>query len=153
MNYGMGFGKRADRIMEREKRKYFADVSFDYVIHQSCQDPMVGHLCLQLEGEAIYNFTYFRQGMLKKRGSFSRVIRYFMKLFPRYDWVVVGKGDKKRELEKDNTIVIDDIIFSVSAVLKHINQQDHEAKENSQLDRETIYNSQLDKDKQEGLGD
>lgn len=153
MNYGMGFGKRADRIMEREKRKYFADVSFDYVIHQSCQDPMVGHLCLQLEGEAIYNFTYFRQGMLKKRGSFSRVIRYFMKLFPRYDWVVVGKGDKKRELEKDNTIVMDDIIFSVSAVLKHINQQDHEAKENSQLDRETIYNSQLDKDKQEGLGD
>lgn len=35
----------ADKVMSREKRKYFGDVQFDYVIHHSCLDNMVWHLC------------------------------------------------------------------------------------------------------------
>ncbi len=39
------YRKCADRVMSREKRKYFGDVHFDYVIHHSCLDNMVWHLC------------------------------------------------------------------------------------------------------------
>lgn len=39
------YRKCADKVMSREKRKYYGDVHFDYVIHHSCLDNMVWHLC------------------------------------------------------------------------------------------------------------
>ncbi|NLZ83415.1 MAG: hypothetical protein GX915_07110, partial [Clostridiales bacterium] len=120
---GGSFGKVADKLMKREKRKYFGDVSFDYVIHQSCQDKMIGNMCLQLGEELVYNFSYFNPGMLKQGGGFSRSIKYFMKLLPKYDWVVVGKGSKGLKLQGENIIFSQDSISQANEILQYISSK------------------------------
>lgn len=127
---GKGFSKRADKVMRREKQKYFGDVSFDYVIHQSCQDRMVGHLCLHLGQKLVYNFSYFTSGMLKQKGDFSKNIRYFMKLFPRYDYIILGsKASKGLKLEEDKILYAKDSIDEANEILEAISSRNKGTKE------------------------
>ena len=121
--YGSSFTKRADKLMKREKLKHFADLSFDYVIHQSCQDIMIGHLCLHLGEQVVYDFSYFNPGLLKQKGSFSNTIRYFMKLFPRYDWIVIGKGGKSQKLKGDNIIFSEESTSEANEILDRISSK------------------------------
>ncbi len=137
-NYGSSFSKRADQVMKRDKLKYFGNVSFDYVIHQSCQDKMIGHMCLQLGDQVVYDFSYFNPGLLKQKGNFSKNIRYFMKLFPRYDWIVLGKGGKSLKLKKDNIIFSKDSYSQANKILKRISSKDKNKLDNQEGSEESV---------------
>lgn len=111
------FSKGADRVMKREKQKYFGDISFDYVIHHSALDRMVGHLCLQLGDKVIYNFKYFSQGLYKKSRDYRKAVNYFTKLQSRYELVIAGKECKSLKLVADNLIFQEEAAFSVELAI------------------------------------
>lgn len=145
--HGKSFSKRADKVMKREKQKYFGDVTFDYVIHQSCQDKMVGHLCLHLGEEVIYNFSYFNPGLIKQKGNFSKTIQYFMKLFPRYDWIVIGNGGKGLKLKGDNIIYAQDSLTQANEILERITSRNKDTKNRDINNRAIINKDASDRDK------
>lgn len=111
------YRKCADKIMSREMRKYFGDVSFDYVIHHSCLEDLVLHLCLQSGDKIIYNFKHFSMSLYRKNRSYRRIIKYIVSQFPAYDAVIAGNASKDLDLKGDNIIFSDETDLSVSKIL------------------------------------
>jgi hypothetical protein len=98
-------------------RKYFGDVSFDYVIHHSCLEDLVLHLCLQSGDKIIYNFKHFSMSLYRKNRSYRRIIKYIVSQFPAYDAVIAGNASKDLDLKGDNIIFSDETDLSVSKIL------------------------------------
>jgi hypothetical protein len=57
---------RVEKVMKREIRKYFGEAEFDYVLHHSEFDRMVGSMCSLLGTKTIYNFKYFNYNKYKE---------------------------------------------------------------------------------------
>jgi hypothetical protein len=114
------FSRCADKIMSREKRKYFGDASFDYVIHHSCLEHMVLHLCLISGDKVIYNFKHFSKSLYQKKRKYRRTIKYILKQFPAYEAVIAGSASKSLKLQGDNIIYNDEAGFSVNNILNDL---------------------------------
>ncbi|TAH72109.1 MAG: glycosyltransferase family 2 protein [Anaerolineaceae bacterium] len=114
------YSRCADRIMTRERRKYFGDVQFDYIIHYSCLEHMVLHLCLRSGDKAIYNFKHFSKSLYQKNRSYRRTIKYIVKQFPAYDLVIAGNGAKTLKLQGDNIIYSDQGGFSMKDIINQL---------------------------------
>ncbi|MDD4112285.1 MAG: CDP-glycerol glycerophosphotransferase family protein [Herbinix sp.] len=111
------YSKCLERVMSREKRKYFGNVSFDYVIHHSCLEHMVLHLCLRSGDKVIYNFKHFSKSLYHKNRKYRGTIKYIVKQFPAYDAVLVGNDSKDLKLQGDNIILNDEVGFSINSIL------------------------------------
>ena len=114
------FKNRVDKVANRERQKYFGDASFDYIIHHSELDRMVGHLCSNLDGKTIYNFRYFNHATYKKSRAYRRQTKYFIKRFESYDAVVTNKDVKYLKLKANNIIEKEEATFPINAILKEI---------------------------------
>lgn len=119
-----GLRARVDKVMKREKRKYFGDVTFDCVIHHSELDRMVGQLCGELGRKTVYNFKYFNYALFQSSRGYRRQVKYFIKRFPCYDLVVAGKEAKKLKLDAKNLFLNEEVRFPVDTVLKKVVQMD-----------------------------
>jgi hypothetical protein len=106
--------------MKREKQKYFGEAAFDYVIHHSELDRMVGHLCFTLGEKTIYNFKYFNYALFKHNRGYRRQVKYFVKLFPRYDRVVTNKESEQLNITAGNLTLNEDGTFPVDTILKEM---------------------------------
>ena len=113
----------ADKIMNRERRKYFGDVKFDYIIHYSCLEHMVLHLCLNSGNKIIYNFKYFSKSLYQKSRSYRRTINYILKQLPAYNLVVAKTAAKALKLQGDNIIYSDEGSFSVNDILNQLEEE------------------------------
>jgi len=111
---------RVDKVMKREKQKYFGSAEFDYVIHHSELDRMVGHLCSQLGRKTIYNFKYFNYDMYKNRRGYRKQVKYFIKRFPCYDLVVATKDWKALKKKADNIFFDEKASFPVNNILQEV---------------------------------
>lgn len=113
-----GLRKRVDKVAKREGKKYFGAAGFDYIIHHSDLDRMVGHLCSQLEGKTIYNFRYFNPATYKKSRGFRKQVKYYMRRFKCYDAVIVKKEAKNLKLKANNIIENEEAAFPIAQILK-----------------------------------
>lgn len=111
------YSKCADMVMSRERRKYFGDAEFDYVIHYSCLEHMVLHLCLRSGGKVIYNFTHFSKSLYHSKRSYRSTIKYIVRQFPAYSAVFAGNAAKDLRLQGDNIIYDDEAVLSINKVL------------------------------------
>jgi len=120
---GKAYGRCADRVMARERRKYFGDVKFDYIIHYSCLEHLVLHLCLNAGGKVIYNFRHFSRSLYDKNGRYRRTIKYIIKNFPAYNLVLASSAAKALKLEGENIIYSDDGGFDLDDIIGRIGKK------------------------------
>lgn len=114
------YSRCADSIMSRERRKYFGDAVFDYIIHYSCLEHMVLHLCINSGDKVIYNFKHFSKSLYNKNRSYRRTIKYIIKKFPAYKLVIAGATAKALKLQGNNIIYSNEGAFSVNDVLNQL---------------------------------
>jgi len=114
--------RRIDKVMKREALKYFGDVQFDYVIHHSGLDRMVGNMCNLLGQTTIYNFKYFNINNYKDNSAHRKQVKYFIKRFPLYTKVVVTKEFELLHSKADNIIYNSDNVFPMAKILKEVTQ-------------------------------
>ena len=114
------YNRCADKVMTRERRKYFGDVKFDYIIHSSCLEHMVLHLCLNSGDKVIYNFKHFSKSLYEKNRRYRRTINYIIKQFTAYDLIVADNAAKTLKLQGDNIIYSDESGFNVNDVLDYL---------------------------------
>lgn len=117
---GKAYGKCADKVMLRESRKYFGDAKFDYVIHHSCLEHLILHLCLCSGDKIIYNFKHFSKSLYQKSRSYRRTIKYIIKQFPAYEAVVTDNASEILKLQGDNITLDGENRFLVSNILDHL---------------------------------
>lgn len=129
LGVNIGFAnKRIDKIMQREIRKYFADVSFDYVIHHSELDRMVGHMCCLLGKVTIYNFKYFNIHKYKDSRDHRKQVKYFIRRFPKYTKVIATKEYNLLHKKANNILYNEEAVFPMAKILKEVTQ--HEGRSN-----------------------
>lgn len=127
LKFGINAGvanKRIDKIMEREIIKNFAGVQFDYAIHHSGLDRMVGHLCRLIGKVTIYNFKYFNINKYKDSRAHRRQVKYFVKRFPVYDTVVATKEINTLKIKADNILINEETVFPMARILKEVTQHE-----------------------------
>ncbi|MFT4145429.1 MAG: CDP-glycerol glycerophosphotransferase family protein [Mobilitalea sp.] len=115
---------RIDKIMNREIDKHFAGIHFDYVIHHSMLDRMVGHMCCLLGKTTVYNFKYFNLSDFKAGRGYRRQVKYFIKRFPAYSYVVVTKEFELLRKKADNVIYNQEHVFPFSTILTEVTQDE-----------------------------
>lgn len=123
VNIGIA-NKRIDKVMKREIRKYFGDISFDYVIHHSELDRMIGNMCCLLGKTTIYNFKYFNFNKYRGRGAYRKQVKYFIKRFPLYTKVVATKEFDLLHCKADNIIYNEETIFPMTKILMEVTQHE-----------------------------
>ena len=111
---------RMDKVMKREIQKYFGTASFDYVIHQSELDRMIGLMCSLLGKTTVYNFKYFNFEMYKDQRGYRKQVKYFVKRFPYYTMVVATKECKTLKRKADNIFLNEEVTFPMDKVLKEL---------------------------------
>jgi hypothetical protein len=114
--------RRIDKVMKREIRKYFGDAEFDYVIHHSEFDRMVGSLCILLSKKTMYNFKYFNYEKYKGKGRYRKQVKYFLKRFPNYTMVVATKEINTLGIKADNITINEETILPMDKLLKEMTQ-------------------------------
>jgi hypothetical protein len=135
LNFGISLpltNHRIDKIMKREIQKYFAGVEFDYVIHHSELDRMIGNMCSQMGRETIYNFKYFNNSKFKGSGKYRRQVKYFIKLFPRYSMVVATKEINALRKKADNVSINEEAVLPMARILKEMTQHEGRSRNISQ---------------------
>jgi Putative glycosyl/glycerophosphate transferases involved in teichoic acid biosynthesis TagF/TagB/EpsJ/RodC len=117
--------KRLDKVMKREIRKYFGEMEFDYVIHQSELDAMIGRMCCLLAKSAsIYNFKYFDFSKYKKESDYRKLVKYFCSLFPKFTKVVATKEFNLLHKKADNIIYNEETVFPIPKILEEVTQDE-----------------------------
>lgn len=111
---------RMDKVMGREIQKYFGGIEFDYVIHHSELDRMVGNMCSLLGKKTIYNFKYFNYNNYKNKGSYRKLVKYFIKRFPVYTMVVATKEINALNKKADNIFINEEAILPMAKILKEV---------------------------------
>jgi CDP-glycerol glycerophosphotransferase (TagB/SpsB family)/glycosyltransferase involved in cell wall biosynthesis len=125
LGVNIGFAnKRNDRIMNREIRKNFGEAAFDYVIHHSELDRMVGHMCCLLGKTTIYNFKYFNMSKYKEDGAHRKQVKYFVRRFPLYTAVVATKEFKLLHKKADNILYNEEAVFPMAKILTEVAQHE-----------------------------
>ena len=127
LNGGIGLGlanRWIDKVMKRENLKNFGDVQFDYVIHHSELDRMVGHMCNLLGKTTIYNFKYFNIHKYKENSAHRRMVKYFIKRFPTYAKVVATKEFILLNKKADNILYNEEAVFPMSKILTEVTQHE-----------------------------
>jgi len=121
----IGFAnKRIDKVMKREILKNFAGIQFDYVIHHSELDRMVGHMCCLLGKVKIYNFKYFNFQKYKESGSYRKQVKYFIRRFPVYSKVVATKEYNLLKKRTDNILHNEETVFPMAKILTEVTQHE-----------------------------
>ena len=127
LNMGIGprlTNDRIKKVMRRENLKNFGDVKFDYVIHHSELDRMVGDMCLLLGESTIYNFKYFHYQKYRDSSAHRRQVKYFVKRFPAYTNVIATKEFKLLKRKADNIIYNEEAVFPMSKILSEVTQHE-----------------------------
>ena len=117
-------GRRNDKIMRRENLKYFGDVSFDYAIHQSELDRMVGHMCCEIASTSVYNFKYFDYDRYRDHRAYRKQVKYFIRRFSRYMAVVATKEYQKLKRKDSNIYYNEEVVFPMSKILEEATQHE-----------------------------
>lgn len=123
VNIGIA-NKRIDKIMSRENRKNFGDVTFDYAIHHSELDRMVGHMCCLLGKTTIYNFKYFNMSKFKDGGAHRKQVKYFIRRFPVYTTVVATKEFNLLHKKAGNILYNEETVFPMAKILTEVTQHE-----------------------------
>ncbi len=116
--------RRIDKVMRREILKQFAGVEFDYVIHHSELDRMIGNMCSLLGKTTIYNFKYFNLEKFKDGGVHKRQVKYFIKRFPIYTTVVATKEFNELQIKADNILFNQETVFPMAKILTEVTQHE-----------------------------
>lgn len=127
LKLGLSIGptnKRIDKVMKREIQKQFAGTEFDYVIHHSELDRMIGSMCSQLGKTTIYNFKYFNLEKYKEGGAHRRQVKYFIKRFPLYSAVVATKEFNELHIKADNILYNQETVFPMAKILTEVTQHE-----------------------------
>lgn len=117
-------GKRIDKIMGREIRKYFGDAEFDIVIHHSKLDRMIGHMCSLLSDTTVYNFKYFNYEKYKDSRAYRRQVKYFVKRFPVYTKVVATSEFDLLQKKADNILYNEEAVFPIAKIITEVTQHE-----------------------------
>lgn len=113
---------RMDHVMNREIQKYFGTAQFDYVIHHSELDRMIGLMCCLLSKKTIYNFRYFNYETYKDQRGYRKQVKYFVKRFPIYSMVVATKEWAALKQKADNIFLNEEVAFPVDKILKELDR-------------------------------
>lgn len=113
-----------DQILKREIQKYYGDVQFDYVIHQSEFDRMVGHMCSLMADTTVYNFKYFDYEKYKDNRKYRKQVRYFLKRFPLYTLVVATKEFDLLKKKANNIYYNEEALFPMKKILREVTQHE-----------------------------
>lgn len=124
LKFGIGNGNRMDQILKREIQKYYGDVQFDYVIHQSEFDRMVGHMCSLMADTTVYNFKYFDYEKYKDNRKYRKQVRYFLKRFPLYTLVVATKEFDLLKKKANNIYYNEEALFPMKKILREVTQHE-----------------------------
>lgn len=111
---------RINRVMSREKQKYFGSLEYDYVIHHSGPDRMLGAMCSMLGKKVIYNFQGFDYAKYQRNKGYRKQMQYFIKRFSNYDLIIATKDWKALKLKADNVVVNDKASFSIDHVVSEV---------------------------------
>ena len=136
LRFGINLGaqKRISRVCAREAKKYFADISFDYVIHHSEADQFIGRICTLIGKRTMYNFKHFNHKKYKEDGAYRRQVKAFKKLFPSFTAVVATKEFKLLGMKADNILYNEDNVFPMTKLLTEVTQ--HEGRSNNLSQRQ-----------------
>jgi CDP-glycerol glycerophosphotransferase (TagB/SpsB family)/glycosyltransferase involved in cell wall biosynthesis len=115
---------RIDKVMKREIMKYFGDIQFDYVIHHSELDRMIGNMCTLLGGKTIYNFKYFNFNKYRGKGKYRKQVNYFIKRFPLYSMVVATKEVNALRKKEGNILINEEPVLPMAKLLKEVTQHE-----------------------------
>ncbi len=127
LNWGLNLemvNKRIDYVMKREIRKYFGDIRFDIVIHQSEFDRMVSSMCCQLGRKVIYNFKYFHYQKYKDNSSYRSKVNFFVSKFPLCTRVVATKESDLLHKKADNIFYNEEIAFPMNEILEEVSRDE-----------------------------
>ncbi len=119
INIGLTNG-RIDKVMKREILKQLAGVEFDYVIHHSELDRMIGNMCSLLGKTAIYNFKYFNYQKYREGGAYRKQVKYFLGRFPHYSAVVATREFEVLHKKADNIIYNQETVFPMGKILQEL---------------------------------
>jgi CDP-glycerol glycerophosphotransferase (TagB/SpsB family)/glycosyltransferase involved in cell wall biosynthesis len=123
VNIGIA-NKRIDKVMKREILKNFGEIEFDYAIHHSELDRMVGHLCCLIGKIKVYNFKYFNMVKFKESRSYRKQVRYFIRRFPIYTKVVATKEFNTLRKNADNILYNEETVFPMAKILTEVTQHE-----------------------------
>jgi hypothetical protein len=123
VNIGIA-NKRIDKVMKREILKNFGEIEFDYTIHHSELDRMVGHMCCLIGKIKIYNFKYFNMIKFKESGAYRKQVRYFIRRFPTYTKVVATKEFNTLRKKADNILYNEETVFPMAKILTEVTQHE-----------------------------
>ena len=132
LNFGIRIGltdQRIKKVMQREALKNFGNIQFDYVLHHSELDRMVGNLCSSLGKDIIYNFKYFNYKKWKENRAYRKQVTYFIKRFPVYHTVVATKEYKLLKKKADNILYNEEASFPIAKILSEVTN--HEGRRNN----------------------
>jgi len=121
--------KRLRKICLRELRKHFDGVKFDYAIHHSGSDALIGQVCSLAGKTSIYNFKHFNYKKYREEGVYRRQVRKFLRLFPAFTAVIATKEYNQLRKRADNIIYNEDRVFPVTKILSEVTQ--HEGRSNN----------------------
>lgn len=121
--------KRLRKICLRELTKHFDGVRFDYVIHHSGSDALIGQICTLAGKNTIYNFKHFNYKKYKEEGAYRRQVKAFLRLFPTFTAVIATKEYNQLRKRAGNIIYNEDRVFPVTKILTEVTQ--HEGRSNN----------------------
>ena len=124
MRFGFMGAKRLRKICLRELRKHFDGVRFDYVIHHSGSDAIIGQICSLAGDTAIYNFKHFNYKKYREEGVYRRQVKSFLRLFSSYTAVIATKEFNMLHKKADNIIYNEDRVFPVTKILTEVTQHE-----------------------------
>jgi len=130
----LGAKKRLEKLCLREIRKNFGDIRFDYAIHHSGSDSIMGQICSLSGKRTIYNFKHFDYKKYKEEGAYRRQVKRFTRLFPAFTAVVATKEFKLLRKEADNVVYNEDRVFPFARLLTEVRQ--HEGRSNNLSQRQ-----------------
>lgn len=136
MRFGINLGalERLRKVCIREIKKNFDNINFDYVIHHSEADPIIGRICSRLGKISMYNFKHFNYKKYKEDGAYRRQVKAFKRLFGAFTAVVATKEFKLLGIKADNILYNEDNVFPMTKLLTEVTQ--HEGRSNNLSQRQ-----------------
>jgi len=125
----LGAKKRLENVCLRQIRKHFDGIKFDYVIHHSGADSLIGQICSLLGDITIYNFKHFNYKKYKEEGAYRRQVKKFLRLFPAFTAVIATKEYNLLRKKAGNILYNEDRVFPMTKILTEVTR--HEGRSNN----------------------
>jgi CDP-glycerol glycerophosphotransferase (TagB/SpsB family) len=129
LGISLGAKKRIKSVCQREAVKNFDNITFDYVIHHSEPDRMIGGMCSLLGKTTLYNFKHFNMNKYKEDGAYRRQVKTFLRLFPAFTAVIATKEYDLLHKKADNIVYNEDNVFPITKLITEVTQ--HEGRSNN----------------------